>query len=35
MTPPAIVAKPPVMTAFSSDFVINDMKGRITMGASD
>jgi hypothetical protein len=35
ITPPAIVAKPPVITAFSSDFVIRDIKGRIMIGASD
>ena len=33
-TEPAIVAKPPVMSAMSSDCVIFEMYGRTTSGAS-
>lgn len=35
MTDPAIVAKPPVITACSSDIVILCRNGRIASGASD
>ena len=34
MTPPATVAKPPVIIAINSDFVILSIKGLITSGAS-
>ena len=33
-TAPAIVPKPPTITAWSSDLVIIEMKGRIKIGAS-